>query len=167
MSDLLDFVEDLNTQEYTPPPVNRWKHLEDMVKAETDPLALFLLTPGQDLEEQVKYCDYLLWRYLSYEAKLLQFIEEQEDAAAKYEKQYVVDKCNETDPVTGKYYSVAYAQRLADTQRVPLEHRANALSTKRKLRLVQSYIRSLLSKSSKLPGRQGQANQHLRLSMDI
>ena len=166
MDDLESLVE-FQGQAPAVTPVNRWKALEDMVQAETNPLALFLLTPQQDLEEQVKYCDYLLWRYLAYEAKLEQFVAEREREAEEFENAHVRWLCNQTDPGTNKFYTNAYATRLAATELKSVQPRANALLAQRKLRLVKAYVRALLSKSNKLPGRQGQANQHLRLEMDV
>ena len=168
MSDLLDFAAFQEEEKNPNPlPVNRWKALEDMVDAEKDPLALFLLTPQLDLEEQVKYCDWLLWRYGALEAKLEQFIEEQEKQAKDYTGAFVAARCNEVDPGTSKLYTHAYATRLAAIERYVLECEGNALSAKRRLRLTKAYIRALISKSNKLPGRQGQANRHLEMSRDI
>lgn len=164
---LLDFDNFQHEQAgLAPVPINRWKRIEEMVEAERDELALFLLTPNQDLEEQVKYIDYLLWRYLAYEAKLEQFIEEEEAKAKKFVDKFVVQKQNETDPGTNKFYTNAFATRLADVEAVPLHHRANALSASRKLRLVKGYIRALESKGRKLPGAQGTFNKRLLLEMD-
>jgi len=149
-----------------PKAVNRWQRLEDMVAAEKDPLALFLLTPAEDLEEQVKYCDYLLWRYLAYEAKLESFIEEEEGKATDFVNEYVARKQSEIDPGTSKFYTNAYATRLADIERFPMEHRAVAMSARRKLKLVKGYIRALESKGRKLPGAQGTYNKKLLLEMN-
>jgi len=149
-----------------PVPINRWRRIEEMVESEQDELALFLLTPNQDLEEQVKYIDYLLWRYLSYEAKLESFIEDEEAEADKFVNKYVVAKMNETDPGTGKFYTNAFATRLAEVEAKPIVHRANALSARRRLRRVKAYIRSLESKGRKLPGAQGTFNRRLVMEMD-
>jgi len=149
-----------------PVPINRWKRIEDMVEAEKDDLALFLLTPNQDLEEQVKYIDYLLWRYLAYEAKLETFIEEEEAKAEKFVDKFVSRKQSEVDPGTGKFYTNAFATRLANVEAYPIEHNANALSARRKLRLVKAYIRALESKGRKLPGAQGTYNRRLVMEMD-
>lgn len=148
-----------------PPPVNRWKALEDMVLAETNPLVLYLLTPAQDLDQQVKYCDYLLWRYLAYQAKLETFVEQEEAAQEEFVNEYVKHKCCEVDPGTNKFYTNAYATRLANTEKKAVEHAANARITRARLRLVKAYVRSLESKSSKLPGRQGQQNRFMEGSL--
>lgn len=163
---LLDFENfQTSTAGSVPKEVNRWQRLEQMVEAEKDPLALFLLTPAEDLEEQVKYCDYLLWRYLAYEARLEAFIEEEEEKAAKFVNAYVAAKQSQIDPGTSKFYSHAYATRLANIERTPMEHSANVLSAQRKLKLVKAYIRALESKGRKLPGAQGTYNRKLVLEM--
>lgn len=166
--DLLDF-EGTFEPETAPAllPVNRWKALEDMVAAEKNPLALFLLTPLQDLEEQVKYVSFLIWRYSAYEAKLESLIAEEKGQLDEFVDLNVKRRCEMIDPATTKYYTNALATRLAKIERFPLERSGNIRMFERKLRLVKAYLKALVDKSNKLPGKQGTFNANLRLEQGL
>lgn len=169
MDDLLDFDGTYNADETSAPlePVNRWQALADMVEAEKNPLALFLLTPLQDLEEQVKYVSYLIWRYSAYEAKLESLVEYEKGKMDEFIDKNVKARCELTDPGTGKFYTNALATRLAKIEPIPLECAANIRVFNRRLRLVKAYLRALVDKSNKLPGKQGTYNAHLKLEQGL
>lgn len=167
MEDLDDFIEEQEKQTHSCSDPDRWKKLHDMELAEKDPLVLFLLTPQQDLEEQVKYIDYLWWRYANYYTKLEAAIEEQEDKLEDYKNSYVAQKCNQQDPATGKFYSVAYAERLAAVETFIINTKGVIRDLRKKARQIKVYMEALVRKGSKLPGRQGTANRLLEMERDI
>ena len=167
--DLLDFDNTYNNQEESAPlkPVDRWKSLSEMVEAEKNPLVLFLLTPLQDLEEQVKYVSWLIWRYAAYEAKLESLIAEEKGQMDEFIDKRVKSYCEQIDPATSKYYTNALATRLAKIEPFPLERSGNIRVFERKLRLIKAYLKALVDKSNKLPGKQGTFNANLRLEQGI
>lgn len=170
LDNLLDFDGTFRAEE-SPPlplrPVNRWKALEEMVEAEKNPLVLFLLTPLQDLEEQVKYCSWLIWRYAAFEAKLESLIAEEKGKLDEFVDLNVKARCELIDPGTNKYYTNALATRLAKIEQEPLVRAGNIRMLERKLRLVKAYLKALVDKSNKLPGKQGTFNANLRLEQGI
>lgn len=145
------------------PGIDRWQALHDQVKAERDPLALFLLTPLSDLEQQVELISYFLWKYLAYEAELAGKIIDLKEALYKHQRSEMLRLIEQQDPGTGKLYTQALATKIAETsvESVTTQSTINAL-IKKQLR-VKAYCEALRDKSEKLPGTQGTYNRWIQM----